>query len=169
MDTPVTNLGHTAQAGTIASPDTPLSATRNRMSKVMKRLKKPKWNRRSRTASEALSEGYASSLSEWGSFSSSLLESSSCVSADDESNGQNKLSLKETSSEQVEWDNDSTVAIAHKQSSEVSTTATASAPCIVASKKRSTVAVQGDLERWCKFLIFRHAKKCSAPLALFYS
>ena len=155
IDTTAVHLSSRAPAGsTDASPHTPLSATRKRMTKVMRRLKKPNWNRRSRTASEALSEGHAASFSESrSSFSSSLLESCSCVSVEEEKNSEEALSPKETTTaEQPKRDNNSDrTAVASNKECTVSSATTTSESCIVLSKKRSTVAVQSDLDQWCKF------------------
>ena len=167
IDTTAVHLSSSAPAAPSpledAAPNhTPLSATRKRMSKVMKRLKKPNWNRRSRTASEALSEGHAASFSEFGSsYSSSLLGSSSCISAEDQKNSEQQvLSAKEedtkttsaAAEELKQNSSDSTAIVSNTQSTVSEILALQSETRVVLSHDKSTVAVKGDLDRWCKFL-----------------
>jgi hypothetical protein len=137
------------------------------MSKVLKKLKNgsQKWRkRRSRTASQALSDSSGSvvhstfSFSESGSVTSSMLEGSLTIEEEEEHVGpQTKEEKNESVSKQAsaEDSNKSTAAAitVYEESTSTITVTSTESLCIATTTTttKSVVALRGDLDDWCKF------------------
>jgi hypothetical protein len=128
--------------------ETPISATRTRMSKVMKRLKNPNWRkRRSRTASEALSEGQSISFSESGSStSSSFIEGSSHLAFDDH-HPHDRCCMEDCQQESNDAETCGALVVYEASMPTMTTIASNSTRL---STTRSTISLKGDLAHWCK-------------------
>jgi hypothetical protein len=153
------NLETPTQVGSISTMNgeatTPLSATRARMSKVLKRLKKPKWTRkqrRSKTASAALEEqqGYSGSAGSSDVSSSYYLEcnrsSSVLTSSSSVDEEQNLISSPQQGKRQESSRSSTTLAIYEEKPSQ----AASSSFCRSTRTTNSTFTLRTDLDNWCK-------------------